>query len=196
MATFTMNAQKKFVQAPTSKNIFDKAFVFSIALIVIVGGIWATERVLIYLLDKEIAEYKASTAASLSSLSAENVQKVHDITSRTVAIDKNRATKINTQEILTDLEKSTIPQTTLNSFEYKSDGAMSIAGSVSDYRFLAEQILRYRQTPLFATAEATSANRSDDGQITFDITVSPPVKEESTGAPAGMPMPMMPPSIK
>lgn len=192
MATFTLNAQKNFVQAPTSKNIFDKAFFFSITLIVIVMGIWATERILIYLLDKQIVEYQATNAASLDSLNTEDVQRVHDITSRTTAIEENKATKINTGELLVALEKTTIPQTKLTQYEYQSDGTMNISGTVSDYRFLAEQILRYRQEPLFASAEATATSRNEDGQINFDITVTPPVKEESANVPAPM---MMPPAI-
>lgn len=168
-----MNSQKNFVSPPTSKNIFDKAFVFSIALVFIVGGIWATERVLIYLADKQITEYQATTAASLSSISAEDVQVVHDVTSRLTTIQKQGSGAFNTNEVLTALERSTIPQVKLTEYEYSSSGSVMMKGVVADYRLLAEQIFRYRQEEIFATAEVIGTDRNEDGQVIFDMKVVP-----------------------
>lgn len=186
-----MNSQKTFTQASVKKNIFDKAFVFSIALIIIVGGIWAAERILIYMLDRQIAQYEATTEASLASVTAEDVQKVHDITSRLDAIGSNAATQVKTEDLLGSLEKNTIPQVRLTKYEYESDGTIALSGVVSDYRFLAEQLLRYRQDPLFATAEVANTGRTDSGQVTFDIRAAKsqpePVQVESQPVPSVTP---------
>lgn len=181
-----MNSQKGFTQAPTAKNIFDKAFVFSISLVIIVGGIWATEKILIYLLDRQITEYKEITATSLASVSAEDVQAVHDVTSRLASIEENVATKVNTGELFAVLERTTIPQVRLTRYEYESDGAITLEGVAGDYRFLAEQILRYRQEATLATAEVGSTGRTESGQVTFDIRIKP-VKKEETPAPSVAP---------
>lgn len=191
MATFTMNSQKNFVQSPPSQGIFDKAFAFSVVLVVIVGGIWATERVLIYLADKQIAEYQAQTAESFASVSAEDAQAVHDVTSRLGTVQKyaNTSPTLNSQEILATLESSTIPQAKLTEYEHKSDGRVTIKGTVTDYRFLAEQILRYRQQALFATAEVESTERTEGGKINFVLSVESPA-EETPAAPVPAAMPI------
>lgn len=183
MATFTMNSEKNFVQAPAARGVFDKAFGFSVALVVIVGGIWAAERVLLYLTDKQIAEYQATTKASFESVSSEDASSVHDVTSRIVAIGKQGESSVNPGEILAALEKSTIPQVTLTQFEYKKDGTVSLEGNVSDYRFLAEQLLRYRQEEMFSTAEVQNTDRTESGQINFTIIATQPVVEEPAVAP-------------
>lgn len=184
MATFTMNSQNNFVQAPAGKNIFDKAFVFSIVLIVIVGGIWATERILIYLTDKQIAEYQATTNASFESVSTDDAVAVHDVTSRIATIQKMGATALNSQEILTTLEKSTIPQVKLIEFDYQKDGTATMSGTAPDYRFLAEQILRYRQEKLFGNAQVASTERTESGQVSFTIVATPAAPQNETPAPA------------
>lgn len=171
MATFTINSQKNFVQAPSSKKIFDKAFVFSCALVLIVGGIWGGQKFLIYSLNKQIAEYKQTTDASLGSVQAVDVQEVHNVTSRIAVIEKAEKSNVSSTELLAALERSTIPQVKLTDFEYKAAGDITLSGEVSDYRFLAEQILRYRQEALFATAEVTATGRSESGVITFSLTV-------------------------
>ncbi len=173
MATFTMSSQRNFVQAAPPKNIFDKAFVFAISLIVLVGGIWATEYLLIYLADKKIAEYQATSAARLDSLDAKDVQAVHDITSRLATISRYGENRLPMEMLLMSLEKNTIPQVRLTEYEYKSDGAMALKGTTTDYRFVAEQILRYRKDPVFATAEVTATDRTEDGLVSFSILVAP-----------------------
>lgn len=168
-----MNSQKNFVASSAPRNIFDKEFAFAVVLVIIVIGLWVTERVLIYLVEKQTTEYQATTAASLSAINAEDVQAVHDITSRITVIEKEGATTISTNDILTALEKTTIPQVRLTEYEYQSDGNIAMKGIVADYRLLAEQILRYRQEAIFANAEVTSTDRNEAGQIVFGITVVP-----------------------
>lgn len=180
MATFTTNSsQKTFGTTSTANGIFDKAFAFSFFLVVVVGGLWATERILIYLADRQITNYQATTTASLESVNPEDVQAVHDVTSRLAALQLQGATNMKTGEALAALERATIPQVKLTEFEYINDGLAFIKGNVSDYRFLAEQILRYRQEAIFATAEVTTTGRTDAGQVTFEIRVEPPAQETS-----------------
>lgn len=178
-----MNSQKNFVQAPAGKGIFDKAFAASIALIILVGGIWGTERVLIYLTDKQIAEYEGTTNTSFESVSADDAVSVHDVTSRIATIQKLGVTSLNSQEILAALEKSTIPQVKLTEFNYKKDGTVTMKGTAPDYRFLAEQILRYRQEAMFSTAEVADTERTDTGQVAFTIRVIPGASQSESAAP-------------
>lgn len=182
-----MNSQKNFVQAPAGKGIFDKAFFFSIVLVVLVGGIWATERVLIYLTDKQIKEYQATTNASFESVSADDTVLVHDVTSRIATIQKLGATTLPSQEILAALERSTIPQVKLTEFDYQKDGTATMSGTAPDYRFLAEQILRYRQESLFRSAEINSTERTETGQVNFTLVATPAAPQNESAMPVETP---------
>lgn len=179
MATFTMNSQKTFVQSSDVKNGLDKAFIFSVLLIVLVGGLWGAERALIYFTEKQTEKYHEQATAQLNAINPEEVQSAHDITSRIAAVKQQQAAKPDLGQIFGALERTTIPQVRLTSFGYASDGAMTIEGVASEYRFLAEQLLRYRQESLFASSELASSSRSDSGQISFSLTVEPAQKAEA-----------------
>jgi hypothetical protein len=171
MATFTVNSGRKITQAALPPKIFDKAFLFSLFLVVVVGGAYGIQKFLIFSLQKETARYTEEATTKLSAVSQEQVTKVQDISTRMLAIQKNTKTGRDSQEVLAALERSTMPQSKVGEFTYNKDGSMSFSGSAGDYRLLAEQMIRYQQEKVFAGAKVTGSDRSEDGRIGFSVNV-------------------------
>jgi hypothetical protein len=181
MATFTIGADKRVVAGAQTK-IFDKAFFFSIFLIFVVGGIWITERVLLHLIDKEITQYQEATTQGLAGADSAVISEVEDFAARSSLI-KEYQERPSAVEALQTLEKATIPQVRLTEYSYSDDGTISLAGTTSDYRYAAEQLLRYRQEESLQNMQVASTDRSEAGQLVFSFSAEPLKKEEAAMTP-------------
>lgn len=169
MATFTVNSEERVAPVSVSTRIFDRAFFFSIFLIFVVGGIWVTEHVLLYLVNKDIAGYQEKTNQGLMGADTEAINEVEDFVSRSNLVKEHEG-RVTAPELLTTLEKSTIPQVRLTSYEYNANGTITISGLTTDYRFVAEQLLRYRQEESLKAMQVEKTERSESGELTFTFT--------------------------
>ncbi len=168
MATFTVNSDKTVTQKSIQTRIFDKAFFFSISLLFVVGGLWATQKVLLHLVDKDIAQYKASAENSLMGADTNAINQVEDFAARR-SILKEVDQSVKASELLAVLEKTTIPQVKLSEYSYTEGESITVTGTTTDYRFVAEQLLRYRQEESLATMKVVSTERAEGGQLKFSF---------------------------
>jgi hypothetical protein len=177
MATFTIGSDKRVAPAAQTR-IFDKAFFFSIFLIFVVGSIWATERVLLYLVNQEIAGYQETTAEGLAGADVQVISEAEDFAARSSLI-KEYQERPSALEALQTLEKATIPQVRLIEYSYSEDGTVSLSGTTADYRYVAEQLLRYRQEESLQNMQVASTDRSESGQLVFSFSAEALKKEAS-----------------
>jgi hypothetical protein len=191
MATFTVNSEKRMMRAVQQTQVFDKAFFFSISLIFVVGAFWATERVLLHLIEKEISGYKEITAQGLAGADSQAINEVEDFAARSALVQEYQD-QPSALETLQTLERSTIPQVRLTEYSYNDDGKASLSGVTTDYRYVAEQLLRYRQEQFFQNMQVTATDRSEEGQLTFSFAAesAKETNQQSIEPPAAPPTPL------
>jgi hypothetical protein len=169
-------------------KVFDKGFAFSIVLVVLVAGIWGVLWLLGFLIDREITGYHSAVESSLASVNQSDTAAIEDFSTRADIAKETLAERVQPLDMLALLEKDTLPSVSLVNFEQNADdGLFHISGVTSDYRYVAEQVLRYRQEEAFQNISVTGSNRNEEGQIQFELTVSGPKEPEVQAVPVPNP---------
>ncbi len=189
MATFTVgtrDTRAATIAAPVRKTR-DKSLMFGLLIFGVSFGLWGIERLLIFSLDRETASYQAKTTEALQQLSPETAQAAEDFYDRAQTIRSAQTDALNGVDALAMLEKTTIPQVRLTSYRQVNDGSVVIKGTTSDYRFVAEQLLRYRSEAAFNEMHVSKSERTDTGQINFEFVVEskPQVSSNTAIEPQG-----------
>jgi hypothetical protein len=172
MATFTVGTRN----TPTTplvpaKRRRDKGLSFGVLIMAIAFGLWGIERLLIFSLDRETTSYRTKTSEALQQISPDAVKNAEDFYDRSQTIRSSQKMALSGVDILAMLEKTTIPQVRLIDYKHAVDGSVSVRGTTSDYRFVAEQLLRYRSEDALKTMHVGKSERTDTGQVNFEFVV-------------------------
>lgn len=156
-------------------RVFDKGLAFSIVLVIVVAGAWGVLWFLRFQIDRQITGYHTAVNGSLASVNQSDTAAVEDFATRAAISSDALKDRVNPLDTLALLEKDTSPQVTLSSFgQNATDGSITVSGITSDYRYLAEQVLRYRQEDALKDITVSSSSRNDQGQILFELAVTKP----------------------
>lgn len=150
----------------------DRTLLVSLGLLLVSGAAYVAVSVYRNSLESSIVEANAATQSLKDQLKSEQSRQVADFARRTEEIDSHLGSMFIPSDTLSDLEASVLPEVTVKSFKYDSDGEKvkidAVTGVIKD---VARQMVAFKDSGRFSDVSAGMVGLTEDGGIQFSISM-------------------------
>lgn len=155
------------------RSFFDSGFMLSMGMILLALLAFGGVRLYIGSLDKKIAAVESALSVNAGRLKGDGIDRVADFDARLGYFSANMVQFSDMQLVLQKLEKTVLPNIILKDFEYNhQDKTVTIEGVSTDFKSLAEQIMSFKNEPVFSNIEVQSIDRTEADTISFVLRAS------------------------
>lgn len=152
------------------RSFFDRGFVFSVVLLVIILGVWGGIRYFLFTLNRDITALESQITDSKNELEGEQVDRVLNFDIRKKGIETNMGTNIDVAKHFQDLEAVVIPSVRLTQYALNQNtGAIVISGETSDYKYLAQQLISFKKQAEYSNIRVDRITTTESGDISFTL---------------------------
>lgn len=170
MTSINLSQSIQEKQALARGNFFDAGFFINLTIFVLVlaaygGTVWYDGK-----LSDQLLNLKKEIAEKTVGMSGEDADRAKDLQTRLIAIDENLLNPSDPKEMLSILERHSLPTIRLTRVaQSQSTGALGIKGVTSNLRYLAQQMLVYKQLPNVLTVHTGGVSYNKEGLIEFEV---------------------------
>ena len=142
---------------------------YSLWLVGVLVFVYAIQWALLWKANSDIQTKKQEVENTLSAVPDDQANRAADVVLRSQTMARSLTSSFDPVSFLSLLEKSTLSQIRLTKVSYtKESEEIHVQGETNDYRYIAEQLLRFRQEAEFSSMTLATTTRGEDGRISFD----------------------------
>jgi hypothetical protein len=150
------------------KSSFDTGFIVAVVLIALIVAAWGGIRYFMFTTNKQITSLETQITEADSTLKGDQVDRILAFDTRVAGIEESAKTNEDVAARLTTLEGLIIPSVRLTEYNFDhTNGAVTIAGVTSDYKYLAQQLISLKKQPEYGGMRVDKITNTESGDISF-----------------------------
>lgn len=156
-----------------TRGTFDKRFVVSVSILILVFGVLFGLRAYGDYLDNQITMVDGQTREITAQFSGESVTRISDFQKRLdIIAEKLKDSQKNAQGSFGIVESLMIPGITLTSYSYNAEEKSLVLKAITDdFQKIAQQVMSFKSNSSVTNTFVKNAKRGTDGLIGFELSV-------------------------
>ncbi|MFZ1654793.1 MAG: hypothetical protein WAT84_03115 [Candidatus Moraniibacteriota bacterium] len=173
MAGINLSQSIKEKQALAQGNFFDRGFFINVAIFVVVLGLYGGSYWYLGTFEAKFTSLQAELVQRKVAMKNNQSNAVTDFHVRLAAIGTGVRANPDPRDALGELEQLTLPMIRVTEYQRSQSGttgaALGIQGVTTNLRYLAQQMLAYKQAAGVTSVHVQSVKYNDAGQIEFEL---------------------------